>query len=440
MGRRNETAALRSVRSAAGARLRDVASAADTTEQKLRRRVAAIPARGRCAKAAAGALAAAAASREGVPPRTVGTAHPAALTAHLSAMSTSVRDGARGAASWATRTGVHPYPPRGRLARLAATTADPAFSGHRAVALGQAAARSSRCPPAQLTRLSGVEHVGQCAAINPALPAGQIRRLVAASTDPLLRAAAAENPACPTHIVDALSQDDHADVREGAAANPNISVDALRWFADWDGGGFALAAWYGGARNPNCPPDLIETFMQSAAGGSFEGVELSVAGNPNAPRRLHEQIAASGYPESQTELAQNPACAAETLGHLADTSSQAWFEALENPRCPQRLLVESSTNNRLDRRYAVAQNSSCSGELLTRLASDQSVDVRCGVASNPSCPTSLLRRFAADPEVVLRRAAARNPACPAADVEEIAAEDADAEASLLNTLIMLGVR
>lgn len=195
----------------------------------------------------------------------------------------------------------------------------------------------------------------------------------------------------PVSVLEVLSKDSAADVRQSVAGNPNTPV-------------FLLKA-------------LTEDSDASVRG--------SVARNPNTPAPILAELAKDSHNDVRSLVAEDPrtpVSALLVLGKDRECSVRCGVSA--NPRTPESVMEVLAKDSDRDVRQSLARNLHAPAPVLNELVQEGAVRVREAVAQNPSSPASALDALSKDLRASVRMAVAKNPACPAPTLEALA-EDAD---------------
>jgi hypothetical protein len=67
-----------------------------------------------------------------------------------------------------------------------------------------------------------------------------------------------QNPNCPIHLLEKLSDDKNGFVRSGVAENPNCPVHLLEKLVDDEENVFGWTVYWSVEENPNCPQYLMD--------------------------------------------------------------------------------------------------------------------------------------------------------------------------------------
>lgn len=232
----------------------------------------------------------------------------------------------------------------------------------------------ARHPQAPLSSLWALmadpdEEVRQVARNNPRiLPSWRRRYRLAETQDPRLdaaflrllaaqgawgRALAAQHPAIPLDMLQALQKDEDWSVRQALARNPALPAEMLTLMAQDADRDVRLAV----ARHPHTPPEALQGLLQD----TDEEVRRVALRNPSLPATtLAAHRARLGLQASRSRFALNRAIALAwpEIPPLELTKVRHWA-------APEWLV-----------RYAVAQNPSTPVEVLKRLAQDSNRLVR----------------------------------------------------------------
>ena len=407
---REQRLAVRMLRAVPHADAADVVMAVDAHPGRISEMLAGLTLRGDCAEKAA------AAAKRNL------KAHAAAALIHPACPPHALRDMPAerhikmeravayrgGTASWAARR-VSDNPTPHLLRKLAGHTnphaLDPA--GH------------PECPTLVLERLAGTgSSQDRTTAAKTTRGAGLLAQL-ATHPDNGTRWGVAENPHTPARALETLARDDSSYTRQLVAVHPNRTPGTLRSLA----------------RDPD--PKVRKL------------VALNAMSDPETLRVL----ANDRDNDVREALAQNPGCTADALGVLVDTLTQSlWFgsrndsilqQVCKHPACDAETLIRvADTTNRPDAgvakaiagrddcpapaleaiglrhyshtaRAAVAANPNCPHDLIDRMQQDRRAEVRVAFAGRTSWPHPVLEGLCADPKEAVRAALARNPECPA---------------------------
>ncbi len=218
-----------------------------------------------------------------------------------------------------------------------------------------------------------------------------------------LRSVVASNPKISMNLLLKLLADDEFDVRVAAVKNPLIPQDLLYQLSE--DGDLVNAV----AQNPKCPTQLLEKLSKARD----EELRCNIAANPNCPVTLLKKWAKLKDESIRGSVAINPSTPVEILELLASDEEASVRAALAgNPACPIELLVQLSEDAESDVRRYVAASDKCPAEVFASLENDPDPDVISQVASNSQTPQAILARLAAHDEGKVRVAVAQNPAVP----------------------------
>jgi len=161
------------------------------------------------------------------------------------------------------------------------------------------------------------------------------------------------------------------------------------------------------AWNPNVPLSVLVQMLDN----NDANVRRAAAANPRLPQAAKisylQRAAASKSFSEREDVAGNPNCPPDELARMLDDENPRVRElASANPSTPKApkisYLRKAAVSERLWDRISAAQNPDCPPEELKKLAADPATAKYA--ASNPNCPTDLLQTLAnsADPETCRR--------------------------------------
>ena len=192
-------------------------------------------------------------------------------------------------------------------------------------------------------------------------------------------------------VLEVLSKDSAADVRQSVAGNPNTTV----------------------------------LLLKALTKDSDPSVRKSVAWNQNTSTLLLMELAKDSHNGVRSLVAENPNTPVSALLELdKDRDSSVRCGVAANIRTPESVMEVLAKDSDTDVRQALARNLHTPVLVLNELAQDGAVRVREAVAQNPSSPAPALDALSKDPRASVRMAVAKNTVCPAPVLEALA-EDAD---------------
>ena len=318
---------VRAARSAAALHLPLVAAAAGTDTKTLLKALAALPARGDCARIAA-TLAHNGKSDIGLRHRALKSqaARPPLLRAatRYSNRPTLTAAGT-GSAAWAGRRSFR-LMSRWHIA-IASEFDDPSTR--------KKMAERAESPVGFLRRLASDDAATVRAAVAERrdCPA-DVMSLLSADSAPRVRAAVARNPAAPESVLDSAPDDPNSSVREAAAQNERTSSAALGVLVKRSRSG-AEVHWHA-ARHRNASPQMLRSLAQDRDGYTRQ----LAAANPNCSPEMVETFAASDDVWLRSGAADNPSTPAGLLQRLAsDDAAMVRLCLARNRLCPPAVLV-----------------------------------------------------------------------------------------------------
>jgi len=223
---------------------------------------------------------------------------------------------------------------------------------------------------------------------------------------------AAEEPACPLHILKTLANDADPDVALAAIMHPAYPPDEqeselqrLLKLKGWK----LLKLLV----NSAVPVNFLEVKASSRSGD----VRKAVAENPSTPVRLLKALSKDSDVRVRRAVAKNPSCPVTVLSALAknrDTLVRMWVA--ESPAAPVTILEILGKDESIFVRDWVAKNPSTPIKMreavLTELAGASFVWIPASVAANAATPVAVLETLAADKDFYVRQAVAGNPSTP----------------------------
>ena len=342
----------------------EIAAAAGVSASTARETLAGVVGRGRCDTLASVAvrdpglgsdLRASVFNNNRCPPQLVRMAAPVELAPHIVA----------GTCGWHTRRG--------------ATSAGMAHRAAVAVAA-----------------VSDLESVRQTVAGLAVTPCAMVTRLAFDRRSPV-RAVAAFNPGCPSHIADHLLND--PDVLEDLLYDKTTSSKVLAVIAER----ISYEAGLYLDNHPNVNFEVIEAMTRNPDWG----IRQLAAYKPQCPSHLLERLAADEDEEVREIVATNDNCGPAALRGLAvDPVYEVRSAAAANPRCGPSVLAMLVAGCDKDIAEEIAAHNSCTSEVVAAMARRDNPAVRIIAADHDRCAPSVLAALAADPEAEVRSSAA----------------------------------
>jgi hypothetical protein len=230
-----------------------------------------------------------------------------------------------------------------------------------------------------------------------------------------LRAVAAE-PGCPLALVDwGLKVGLPSVVRAQLVLNPALPLEKREQL-------FCQAAFLGSAS-----PGLARE-----AGLSERLIQLLVR------TRAFEERWQGGDPLVRPDLP--AALGPGELAELGGFGELGRLLALEQPGCPQAVVVECARSAPLALRAAAASHARLPREAMGPLARDGAEAVRQGVARNPGASSEVLRLLAEDESLLVVCTVATHPALPSALAEALAGHESPLVRRSLGSNVSLSPR
>lgn len=238
-----------------------------------------------------------------------------------------------------------------------------------------------------------------CVADNPSCPVELLASL-AHGTDGDVREAVSENPSSPPYLLAELHE-----LGETGLVQPSSSTIPNEWRVR----GVRTKL----AKNPNSPSHLLEALAEDDHGP----VLRELGGNPNAPLDLIHRLGNDQRSEAREGVAANPKAPVTVLEALAKDRDDTVRRALaSNPNIATAPVALTTLMTDPDEkvRSAIAKNPQIPADELRTLAKDPSATVRGALASNPEASAAVLADLAADKDESVIEAVSKNKNTPTA--------------------------
>lgn len=214
---------------------------------------------------------------------------------------------------------------------------------------------------------------------------------LASSTNIVDRVTCAGREACPSHILDALSQDDEAQVRYTVAGNEHTPKEALKKLASDTAMGGAIAEQV--ATNPNTPGDVLSEMT-----GRNWRIRFTAVTHPSLPQDDMLRLSSQEHSWAHTYLADNPSTPPEALHNLAQSDElHVVQQVAAHKNTSDDSLLILAKHKTMKVREAVADHPNTSPETLRALVKGKGASVLWSVTSNPKTPKDALESIAAMP-------------------------------------------
>ena len=245
--------------------------------------------------------------------------------------------------------------------------------------------------------VSGIEPVRVRVAGLAVIPYAMVMSL-AFDRRPPVRAMAAFNSGCPSHIADHLLND--TDVLADLSYDKTTPSEVLAVIAeriDCEAGGLDLD------NHPNVTVEVVEAMARNPDWG----MRQLAAYKPECPSHLLVRLAADEDEEVREIVATNDNCGPAALGRLAvDPVYEVRAAAAANPRCDPSVLAMLVAGCDKNIAEEIAAHKSCTSEVVAAMARRDDPAVRTIAADHDRCAPSVLAALAADPDAEVRSSAA----------------------------------
>ena len=243
--------------------------------------------------------------------------------------------------------------------------------------------------------VSDLEPVRQTVAV-AVTPYAMVMRL-AFDRRSLVRAMAAFNPGCPSHITDHLLND--TDVLADLSHDKTTPSEVLAVIAE-------RIDYMAGLDLDNHPNVTVEV-VEAMARNPHWGMRQLAAYKPQCPSRVLTRLAADSDAEVREIVATNENCGPAALGRLAvDSVYEVRHAAATNPRCDPSVLAMFVAGCDKNIAEEIAVHNSCTSEVVAVMARRDDPAVRIIAADHDRCAPSVLAALAADPDAEVRSSAA----------------------------------
>lgn len=248
--------------------------------------------------------------------------------------------------------------------------------------------------------------------------AAQLERL-ARSKDADVRRGVAGNPHAPEAVLLRLAEDPNLHVRCAVARNSHATRRCLELLVH-DLSVEATSV----AENPMCPSDLLDDLAhrdrqkRTSRAATAKRIQDQALATWHTDTELatHALNAASllrSHAPVSVAIAENPSTVEKTLRFLAeDHSAEVRVAVLKNPRTPHDIVRSLALDWPESKAAVAAGDPTTDIELIETLSSHPSERVRTQIVTNPSTPQALLESMAGDLSTKVRAAVAASPRTP----------------------------
>ena len=307
----------------------------------------------------------------------------------------------------------NPNTPRNSLADLAA-------AAQESVAL--AVARNANADSATLRSLLTGRHGAAVAvpiAANRNAPETLVHHL-SGHTDPLVRAAAFQNPQIGSNITDVFN-DTAAVAWVRAACNPTAGPDVLDRLATSDSEPVQRTV----ARHRNVSGDTLGRIVDKVIDDTIDGGDrdmlIEIAKQAHCPPALLDQLAGGVSHDATCDALANPACPPRTIRLIAPRHDDYLSAASGNPSAPPEVIAAAANSADLITRRGAASNPNLDGALAERLSQGDDGWTLETLAANPATPPGVLMRLGLRGDRDVTDALLTNVNCPPSLLADIAA-------------------
>lgn len=306
----------------------------------------------------------------------------------------------------------NPNTPRNSLADLAAA--------QESVAL--AVARNANADSATLRSLLTGRHGAAVAlevAANTNAPETLVHHL-SGHTDPLVRAAAFQNPQIGSSITDVFS-DTAAVAWVCAACNPTVGPDVLDRLATSDSEPVQRSV----ARHRNVSGDTLGRIVDNVIDDTIDGGDrdmlIEIAKQAHCPPALLDRLAGGVSHDATCDALANPACPPRTIRLIAPRHDDYLSAASGNPSAPPEVIAAAANSADVVTRRGAASNPNLDGTLAERLSQGDDGWTLETLAANPATPPGVLMRLGLHGDREVTDALLTNVNCPSSLLADIAA-------------------
>ena len=312
----------------------------------------------------------------------------------------------------------NPNTPRNSLADLAAAAQQSA--AQKSVTL--AVARNANADSATLRSLLIGRHgaaVAEPIAANTNAPETLLYHL-SAHTDPLVRAAAFQNPQIGSYITGVFN-DTAAVAWVGAACNLTAGPDVLDRLATSDSEPVQRTV----ARHRNVSGDTLGRIVDKVIDDTIDGGDrdmlIEIAKQAHCPPALLDRLAGGVSHDATCDALANPACPPRTIRLIAPRHDDYLSAASGNPSAPPEVIAAAANSADLVTRRGAASNPNLDGALAERLSQGDDGWTLETLAANPATPPGVLMRLGLRGDRDVTDALLTNVNCPPSLLADIAA-------------------